>query len=322
MNMTILRKNLGTWLERKLWRHVLFLSAAGILLAGVSVFKGWLHRKVGFDDKGNPLKTDARPLDAASAITVSAKPRSPLTAVATYERIVQDLQRRDDEARPRLRYLTLLHRYNEPTCTDTDLEAYRRAAREMVALLWHGQSSRLGFIDPEQLIFRLDLEDLGWTATTDWHQLVSNYRYGLGGEGDEPLAKLRRQVEELTQDSIPVVRADWFVVALTRPPLAGSNGLLRIPSNELPESIRTLAQRYAAETLDLTNCTHELSLSDPKAVADLIRGQENLQHEFGLAPLLQGERIRREWWESDRNFFSPYQELARLLKIGKPVRVQ
>jgi hypothetical protein len=98
--------------------------------------------------------------------------------------------------------------------------------------------------------------------------------------------------------------------------------LLRKPANELPESIRTLAQQYAAETLDLAMCAHELGLSNPEALADLIRRRENLRQEFGLAPLLQGERIRREWWESNRNFFSPYQELARLLKIGKPVWVQ
>jgi hypothetical protein len=83
-----------------------------------------------------------------------------------------------------------------------------------------------------------------------------------------------------------------------------------------------LAHQYAAETLDLTSCTHDLGLIDPKAVADLIRRHENLQQEFGLVPLLKRERIRREWWESDRNFFSPYQELARLLKLGKPVRIQ
>ena len=173
----------------------------------------------------------------------------------------------------------------------------------MVALLWHGHSSRLDFIDPEQLILRLDLEDLDWTAETDWHQVASNYCYGLGGVGDEPLAKLRRQAEELTQDSVPVVRADWFVVALTRPPLAGSIGLMRRPTSEVPESMRTLAHQYAAETLDLAMCAHELGLSNPEALADLICRQENLRQEFGLAPLLQGDRIRREWWETIRPQF-------------------
>ena len=55
MKLTILGKNLGDWLSRKLWRHVLFLSAAGILLAGVSLFKGWLHQQVGFDGEGRSL---------------------------------------------------------------------------------------------------------------------------------------------------------------------------------------------------------------------------------------------------------------------------
>ena len=50
--------------------------------------------------------------------------------------------------------------------------------------------------------------------------------------------------------------------------------------------------------LDLADCAHELGLSDPKELAELIRAHENLQQEFGLAKLLRGEPIRREWWES------------------------
>jgi hypothetical protein len=118
-----------------------------------------------------------------------------------------------------------------------------------------------------------------------------------------------------------VVRADWFVVALTRPPLAGPSGLVRTPVKDLPEVIRTLGKRYSAQTVDLAACARELGVPEEK-VTDLIGRQEDLQEEFGLAPLLRGGHIRREWWESDRNHFSPYQELARLLKVGKPVRVQ
>ena len=200
------------------------------------------HRKVGFDDQGKPLNTDVKPPDAAPASTASAKPRHPLADAAAYQIILADLQRRDEDTRPRLRYLTLLHRYGEPAYSDAELEANRTATREMVALLRQGRSSHSDFIDPEQLIVRIDLEDFGWTAATDWHAVVSNYHYGLGPQGDAPLARLRGQVGELTQDTIPVVRADWFVAALTRPPLAGSSGLLRTPSKELPESVRTLCQ--------------------------------------------------------------------------------
>jgi hypothetical protein len=312
----------GGWWSRNFWVIVLFPCLAAVLLAVVSVFKGWLHQWVGFDPEGNRLEGDSGRVIEPKKPLPAPKPRSVVSAAESYRHIVDDLRRRDPEARPRLRYLTLLHRHNEPTCADADLEQERRAVRDLAGLLWRGRAGTGKFIDPDQLLFRIDLEELDWTAATDWHQVVSHYGYGLGGGGDEPLAKLRQQVEQLTEDTIPVVRADWFVVAVTRPPLAGPNGLVRTPLNELPESIRTMSRQYAAQTLDLAACRRELGLNDDKTLADLIRRQENLQQEFELAPLIRGERIRREWWESDRNFFSPYQELARQLKIGKPVRVQ
>jgi hypothetical protein len=300
----------GSWWSRKFWVIVLLPCLAAVLLAGVAVFKGWLHRWVGFDSEGNPLGG------------TSAKSRPVVSVTAAYQSIAKDLERRAPEVRPRLRYLTLAHRHNEPACTDADLEAERGAVRELTALLGKGKSGNGDFIDPDQLLFRIDLEDFGWDAGTDWHRLVVHYRYGLGAAGDGPVAKLRRQVEEFTQETIPVVRADWFVVALTQTPLAEKAGLLRMPADKLPEAVRTVGSRYATQTLDLAACARELDLADEKVLADLIRAHDNLQQEFGLAPLLKDERIRRSWWESDRNFFSPYQELARQLKLGKPVREQ
>jgi hypothetical protein len=301
-----------SWWSRNFWIIVLFPCLAAVALAGVSVFKGWLHQRAGFDSDGKPLVKDTAP----------TKLREPVSAVAAYQRIVADLQRRAAEVRPRLRYLTLLHRHNEPSCTTAELETERQTVRTLVTLLWKGKTSQVDFIDPEQLIFRLDLEDLEWNPDTDWHKIAVQYRYGLGGKGDDPLAKLRQQVEEFTQEKIGIVRADWFAVALARPPLSGPNGLLKTSLNELPEALRTLSRQYSAQTLDLASCARELGLEDTKTLSDLIQQKENLQQEFGLAPLLKGERIRREWWESDRNFFSPYQELARQLKLGQPVRVQ
>ena len=311
----------GSWWSRKFWVIVLFPCLAAVLLAGVGVFKGWLHQRAGFDSEGKPLG-EAPSIVPEPKQEPQATPRPLVTDTDAYQHIVADLQRRDPEVRPRLRYLTLLHRHNDPTCPNADLEADRRAVRELAALPWQGKAGRVDFIDPEQLLFRIDLQDFGWNAATDWHQIGSHYRYGLGAVGDGPLSKLRQQVEEFTQEAIPVVRADWLVVAITRPPLAGADGLLRTPIYDLPEAVRLLSQRYASQTLGLGACARELGLGDENVLSDLIRRQENLQREFSLAPLLQGGRVRREWWESDRNFISPYQELARLLKVGKPVRVQ
>ena len=309
-------------MERKLWRHVLFLSAAGILLAGVSVFKGWMHRQVGFDAEGKPFDAAEKRLKSQPAAPSQPRKRQPVSEEATLRLILADLERWDEERHPHLRHLTLAHRYNDPRCTESELDADRAAVRDMIAVSARGHSTRSDFIDPEQLVYRLDLEDLNWSGETDWHLVTSLYRYALTGMGNDTLSELRKKVQELTKDPIPALRADWFAVALTRGPLAAQSGIVRIPTNELPETVRALSQRYASETVDLASCSLEEALTDPQVLADLIQRMSNLQQEFGLAPLLRGERIRREWWESDRNLFSPYQEVARLLKIGKPVRLQ
>ncbi len=327
------------WWSRHFWKIVVCPVLAALLLALVEEFKGWLTQWIG-------SSPEVRPLTRGGANAAAAKSRTVIADAVAYQRIVEDLKRRDVEARSRLRYLTLMHRHNEPACTEDQLEAERRAVRDLVDLLAQGRPAHLEFIDAEQLIARIDLEQFGWAAATDWHQVVSHYRYGLGPVGDDALAQLQLQVEQLTQETIPVVRADWFVAALNRPALAGPKGLSRKSSDELPETVRTVGRQYSAQTLDLAACARELGLGDEKVLVDLLRRQESLQQEFCLAPLLRGERIRREWWESDRvwsapwptlrkgerirrewwesdrHFFSPYQELARLLKIGKPVRVQ
>jgi hypothetical protein len=305
----------GYWLTRKFWVVVIFPVIGALLLAGVGILKGWLHRRVGFD-------SDGKQLTSTPSASEPANPRELLGSVVIYRNILEDLRRRDEESRPRLRYLTLLHRYNEPGYSEADLNADRLAVRDLAASLCRKRSPRLEFIDPNQLVFRIDLEDLDWDPANEWHQVISNYRYGLGAEGNDPEAKLRRQVEELTEDLVPVVRADWFVAELTHPPLSAPDGLLRVTNGGLPESVRALSRRYSAKTLNLAVCARELGLADSTSLSSLIQQNDHLKREFGLAPLLKGESIQREWWESDRNLTSPYQELARLLKLGIPVRVQ
>ena len=43
------------------------------------------------------------------------QPRTSISSIDAYKRIVADLERRDLETRPRTRYLSLVHRYNDPT---------------------------------------------------------------------------------------------------------------------------------------------------------------------------------------------------------------
>src|SRR5262245_35310800 len=95
------------WWIRHLWALVLFPTIGAITLAGVAVFKGWLHQRVGFDSEGNPLTKTAQQ---------AAEPhrRGAVSALDVYRVIAEDLQRRDPETGRRCRYLTLLHRYHDP----------------------------------------------------------------------------------------------------------------------------------------------------------------------------------------------------------------
>jgi hypothetical protein len=309
------------WWSRKLWLLVLFPAAAALLLAVVGVFEGWLHRLVGWDKSGRTI-AEVKDKDASKKDPPLEQPRPTVSTHDAYERMLADLQRRSAEDRPRIRYLTLLHRHNDPSCTQTELEAWRHAVDDLVALIAKASPSHSGWFDPDQLLYRLDLGDLDWDHLTDWRKLVGHYRYGLRPlDGDEKAAH-QRGVEELTADRIPVVRADWFVVALSRPPLAGADGLLRKPASDVPESVRSLARGYGAQALDLAACARELGLENSATLADLIGQQENLRQQFELAPLVKGQTIRRDWWESDTRLRSPYQEVARLLKLGMPVNVQ
>jgi hypothetical protein len=155
-----------------------------------------------------PLWPPCRKERTTSLLDGSTRGGSRVTLVSSYRTILEDLERCDDEAHPWMRYITLVHRYNELACSEADLEADRTAVREMTALLLQEQSTRLNLIDPEQLVFRLDLDDFHRAAAAHWRQVVSMYRYGLTG-GDEPQKTLGQQAEQLTDDPILVVRAPY-----------------------------------------------------------------------------------------------------------------
>ena len=196
----------------------------------------------------------------------------------------------------------------------------RRAAADLVAAL--APPDRLAVltaIDAERTVFRLDLASLGWSVE-QWRQLAVLYPYGLSCETvpDEAIRTADEKIRTATGDRLPVVRADWFVVALSRPPLGGPGGTLGLWTKGPPEKVQTLLRDYTGQPLDLTQAARELGVG-----ADALRRQlaeeAYLREEFGLAPLLDGKTIPREAWESNRNLTTPFQELSKRLGLGKPI---
>ena len=72
----------------KILRIVLLPTLAGILLAGVSVFRGYLHHRAGFDAEGQPLDAASRSAGASGPKDV---PRRSISKTALFTRIRDDL---------------------------------------------------------------------------------------------------------------------------------------------------------------------------------------------------------------------------------------
>ena len=303
--------------KAKILRIVLLPTFAAVLLAGVSVFRGYLHRRAGFDEQGHPFAVASRSADASGPKYV---PRPPISMTAPLTRIRDDLGRIETARRPECRYFSLAHRYSNPACTDDVLEQERRAFRDLVRLLSPADiSPQVTAIDDQQVVFRLRLPELGWTED-QWSNLVRHYPYGLSQarSTDAVLKEADASVRESVGDAVPLVRADWFVAALVRPPLGGPGGTLGLWTKAPPPEIRRVAESYSGQTVGLEAAARELGV-ETRRLRDEIASDPALSEAFGLGPLLVGQTVTREWWESDRNLTSPFQELARRLGLGKPV---
>jgi len=83
------------------------------------------------------------------------------------EMINQDLSKVDFQSKKTTRYLTFVHLYNAGWC-DAEIELFRQALSKLVNSLSHGPLVTAPLaIDPERLIFRIDLTDYKWEARAD-----------------------------------------------------------------------------------------------------------------------------------------------------------
>lgn len=140
------------------------------------------------------------------------------------------------------RYFTLTHMYNNKNISAEELRLFRAAFVKLVNSL-HRKGDLVEPVlidaidgDPDSgTIFRLDLEDVGWSdlrdgkGTSPWEQLVKDYPYGLKWS-DNKLLTTTNRIEDLlnlTRDSVRYIRVDWFVAHAARP--KNYHALLDIP---------------------------------------------------------------------------------------------
>lgn len=137
------------------------------------------------------------------------------------------------EDRRHLRFFTLHHLHNNPTVTARDLR-YTRAALSKLLNSVNWQSADV--VLPEALeetsdtVFVIDLRDFDWDAAI-WETLLDHYPYGVHHEfsEDDDLQQLAADLTLFSGTNLPSVRADWFVVYASQPPLY--NVLLDLPDH-------------------------------------------------------------------------------------------
>lgn len=151
------------------------------------------------------------------------------------------LETRADDRRF-LRFFTFTHLHNNPRVTARDLRLYRAALAKVLNSL----SQKRDIVVPQPLegsdeaVYVVDLRALGWEEGDKWQSVLDEYPYGLKHDfvTDEEFSELSKDVRQFSGADLAYLRADWFVVTATRPPLY--HDLLDIPDTlgELEESLQ------------------------------------------------------------------------------------
>ncbi len=145
------------------------------------------------------------------------------------------LLRIDPEKRASVRFFTLAHLHNNPKNSELDLRLYRAALSKALNSLTTSREIVLPEAVPgtQETVYAVDLDKLDWNRVdaqgTLWDKIVSFYPYGLKFDyvKDDERKNVWKDVAKWTGADIPYLRADWFVVTATQPPLY--HELLRIP---------------------------------------------------------------------------------------------
>ncbi|MCA9051535.1 MAG: hypothetical protein KDA89_22510 [Planctomycetaceae bacterium] len=150
----------------------------------------------------------------------------------------------ESTSRKFIRYFSITHLYNNPSASDRDLNLYRAALSKSLNAMSRGSVIIVPeAVNEQATIYSVDLRKLGWQDLLLWEEVVARYPYGL-----KPIdLKQRQYYDKISElygpvafDGFPYIRADWFVVTATRPPIY--HKLLDIPA--------TLQELYSRLKID------------------------------------------------------------------------
>jgi serine/threonine-protein kinase len=173
------------------------------------------------------IAAGAPPLAAATPVQTAGQfdTAYSLTAMRDYLVKVSDTDRKYQ------RFFTMTHLANNPV-EATSLPVYRAGLAKLLnSLSWKKTMVHPRAIDAAETIYAVDLRDLDWDTPDRWQDITRGYPYGLryDGRASNALRSLGDEVERLSGNPLPYVRADWFIANASRPPLY--NTLLALPVN-------------------------------------------------------------------------------------------
>lgn len=183
-----------------------------------------------------------------------AHPPAPATLVeplAILHQAVEDLEKLPSGERRWTRYLSLQHVYNllltrhtAPAEITARLTRYGKGlAKALNSLSLGDKVVDLQPVGTQGLLFRLNLRDYGWDHDT-WEKVVNKNSFTVQSTDFD-----QRKANSYTGTFQPVVRGDWFVSAITVPPLYYD--ILSLPKTDL-ELERQLGVEVQADIADFT----------------------------------------------------------------------
>ncbi|QDT66570.1 hypothetical protein [Calycomorphotria hydatis] len=172
--------------------------------------------------------------------------RNPLSLGDMYGKIADYVMRQPRRSQRYLRFFSLRVSHNRNEISDERLDEVRLAfAKTLFSLSWQHALAKLTPIDDELTVYAVDLRELDWSSR-QWETLIARYPYAQKHDQlpvSAELNQIAHDVYRATQSEVPVVRAEWFIVYASRPPLY--HELLGVPDTdmELEQKLGVSAQR-------------------------------------------------------------------------------
>lgn len=160
------------------------------------------------------------------------QPRDFVSEIETWKLVRLDLEKMPVEARRYVRYFSFVNLHNNSFATrhgknntnyaDKNIRLSRAALSKLInSLSWMPDIVVPDAVDPQQLIFKIDLRQVGWFDRNVWQRIQTDYPYGINltVNADPQVREVAERVYHMSGTQLPILRADWFIDSAARSPL-------------------------------------------------------------------------------------------------------